>query len=330
MPRSSRTAPVLGGLALVVASAAVVFSATGVSIGNGSLRATATPQPDRVLRLDRSKRFSPDAIPTVARARTTARLGRMTEGRARSRCSASTVNLGTWCLDKSARGTATYAAAGRQCEAVGGYLPTAAELIGAARRVRLSGRLDDHPSMAQIDPAGRDRRELSADLLTTTTGSAAAGSTANPAPSTLQAITVHDNRNQGGFAGGISVAQPERFRCAYVKRQAGPLAAQRVTVRTASGRSARRISATVRTPVKGRLTVLATVKSGKRTIVVGRGTAVVRKAGDRRVTIKPNDASRSRLRPGRRVRVTLRVSLRPASGPPIERTSTQRVRFPRS
>ncbi|MFA4929529.1 MAG: hypothetical protein WC558_13505 [Patulibacter sp.] len=330
MPRPSRTAPVLGGLALTVASAAVVFSATGVSIGDGGLRATAAPQPGGVLRLDGSKRFPPDAIPTVAKAGTTARLGRLTESRARSRCGATMVDLGTWCLDKNVRGTAVYAAAGRQCVAAGGYLPTAGELIGAAGRVRLSGRLDDHPSMALIDAAGHDRRELSADLFTTTTGAAAAGSPANPAPLSLQAVTVYDNRDRGGFAGGVSVARPERFRCAYVKRQAGPLAAQRVTVPTVTGRSARRISATVQTPVAGRLTVLATVTSRKRTIVVGRGTAVVRKAENRRLTVKPTPAARRHLRPGQSVRVRLQVSLRPKSGPPIERTTTQRVRFPRS
>lgn len=330
MPRSSRTASVLGGLALVCASGAVVFSATDISVGNGGLRATKQPEPNRVLRLGADQRFPAEAIPTVAKADTTSQVGRLTEQRARSACSAQMVNLGTWCLDRSARGTATYAAASRQCEAVGGYLPTAAELIGAAPRARLSGRIDDHPSKAQIDPAGHDRRELSSDLFTTTTGSAAAGSHANPAPASLQAVTVYDNGNQGGFAGGVSVATPERFRCAYVKRQAGPAPVQRVSVSKTAGGKARRISATVKAPVAGKLTVLATVTSGRRTIVVGRGTVTVKKAGDRRVTIRPTAAARGRLRPGKTARVRLQTSLRPTSGPVLEVTKSQRIRFPRS
>lgn len=330
MLRSPRTAPVLGGLALLCASTAVVFSAADVSVGDGALRATTKPEPNRVLRLDAAKRFPAEAIPTVAKAKTTGRVGRLTESRARAACSAGTVDLRTWCLDRNVRGTATYTAASRRCEAVGGYLPTAAELIGAAPRVRLSSRVDDHPSMALTDGAGRDRRELSADLFTTTTGSAAAGSPANPTPAGLQAVTVYDNRNRGGFAGGASVATPERFRCAFVKRQAGAAPRQRVTLVTVTGRKARQIDATVRAPAAGRLTVLATVTSGKRTIVVGRGTSTAKKAGDRHVTVRPTAAARGRLRPGRTARVRLQTSLRPTSGPVIESTTAQRVRFPRA
>lgn len=329
MPRSPRTAPVLGGLALLCASAAVVFSVADASVGDGAVRATREPEPNRVLRLGADKRFSADAIPTVAKARTTGRVGRLTERRARIACGPETVDLRTWCLDKGVRGTATYAAASRRCAAVGGYLPTAAELIGAAPRVRLSGRLDDHPSRAQIDPARRDRRELSADLFTTTTGSAAAGSTGNPVPASLQAVTVYDNGDRGGFGGGVSVATPERFRCAYIKRQAGPERAQRVSVVAATGRRARRIQVTVRAPRAGRLTVVATAGSGRRAVVVGRGTSTVRKAGDRRLTVRPTAAARGHLRTERRVRVQLRTTLRPKSGPTIEATTTKRLRFGR-
>jgi hypothetical protein len=77
---------------------------------------------------------------------------------------------------------------------------------------------------------------MSGDLFTTTAGSAAAGSEgvtagsrgnqaqgepdptpmpANPSPETLQYVTVYDNHNHGGFAGGAPVGRPENFRCAY-------------------------------------------------------------------------------------------------------------------
>ena len=38
---------------------------------------------------------------------------------------------------------------------------------------------------------------------------------ANPSPETLDYITVYDNHNMGGFAGGEPVSKPESFRCAY-------------------------------------------------------------------------------------------------------------------
>jgi hypothetical protein len=38
---------------------------------------------------------------------------------------------------------------------------------------------------------------------------------ANPVPGTLDYVTVYDNHNLGGFAGGEPVGQPESFRCAY-------------------------------------------------------------------------------------------------------------------
>jgi hypothetical protein len=56
-------------------------------------------------------------------------------------------------------------------------------------------------------------------VITTTTGSNAGGTFANPAPATLQYVTVYDNGDQGGFAGGVPSGTNERFRCAYLERQ---------------------------------------------------------------------------------------------------------------
>ena len=77
---------------------------------------------------------------------------------------------------------------------------------------------------------------MSGDLFTTTAGPEAAGSEgvtagsrgntstgepdptpapANPEPETLDYVTVYDNHNHGGFAGGAPVTKPESFRCAY-------------------------------------------------------------------------------------------------------------------
>lgn len=165
------------------------------------------------------------------------------------------VDLGTWCLDltsqpvpASAAGQNNYLYAARTCVNAGGWLPTAAQLLGAAAKVKLQSTIDDDPTTSQAEefPSSKkgikDRREMSSDLFTTTAGPEAAGSEgvtegargsgalgepdptpvpAVPLPTTLDYVTVYDNHNQGGFAGGESVGTAENFRCAYAKGSAG-------------------------------------------------------------------------------------------------------------
>jgi hypothetical protein len=110
--------------------------------------------------------------------------------------------------------------------------------------VKLAGTIADARLTASIDvdPTDglRDRREMSATLVTTAAGSRAAGSQgvsegsrgdpragepdpvpqpANPVPETLQYVTVYDNGDRGGFAGSKPVGQPELFRCAFNRAQ---------------------------------------------------------------------------------------------------------------
>lgn len=159
------------------------------------------------------------------------------------------INFGSWCLESSPhavpprdRGKNNYFYATRICAREGGWLPSAAQLIGAARRAPLQSTIDDNPGTSGVEEfpeAERgilDKREMSADLFTTAAGSAAAGSQgvtvgsrgnssigepdpapfpADPQPVTLNYVTVYDNHNLGGFAGGVPVGQPESFRCAY-------------------------------------------------------------------------------------------------------------------
>ena len=115
---------------------------------------------------------------------------------------------------------------------------------GAASRVKLASTIDDVVvnSSPDVDPSDglKDRREMSATLVTTQAGSTAAGSQgvtegshgdpkagepdpvplpANPAPQSLQYVTVYDNRDKGGFAGSKPVSAPETFRCGFIKAQ---------------------------------------------------------------------------------------------------------------
>lgn len=168
-------------------------------------------------------------------------------------CPPDTVDLGTWCLMSSPyqvlpseQGQNNFFWASARCVDLGGWLPSATELIGAASRVKLESTLDDSPLVANVDqdPSNglQDKREMSSTLVTTAAGSDAAGSEgvsatatgnpnlgqpnptpqpADPRPQTLQYVTVYDNHNLGGFAGSQPVSQPENFRCAFEKIPGG-------------------------------------------------------------------------------------------------------------
>lgn len=165
------------------------------------------------------------------------------------------IDLGSWCLEGSTfkvppneAGQNDYFYATQKCVKEGGWLPTAAQLIGAAPEVALKSTIDDDPgtSGASEFPEAangiKDEREMSSDLFTTAAGSRAAGSEgvtagskgvgnlgepdpvplpAEPSPETLDYVTVFDNHNLGGFAGGEPVGKAENFRCAYAKGYQG-------------------------------------------------------------------------------------------------------------
>ncbi len=139
-------------------------------------------------------------------------------------------------------GQNNYFWASQTCVEKGGYLPTAAQLIGAAKRVKLECTINENPDTATVeqDPSVglKDQREMSATLVTTAAGSDAAGSEGvsrrgdrrsahrrtqpcaaprGAGPRTLQYVTVYSNGTKGGFAGSVPVSQPEPFRCAFDK-----------------------------------------------------------------------------------------------------------------
>ncbi len=241
-----------GIAALLVALLALVFAMTSVA-GAGKTPASAAKQKAHkagaVVRLGKNGKIPVSALPVVPRARSANRLGRKTAEDLTGSCAPEQVDLGTWCLDASPYpldnadiGKNDFAWATQHCIDAGGYLPTAAQLIGAAARVKLSSTIDDSPltAVTDIDPSDgtKDKREMSSTLVTTAGGASAAGSEgvtdgsrgdpkqgepdpvplpANPFPETLQYVTVYDNHDDGGFAGSQPVSQPQAFRCAYDK-----------------------------------------------------------------------------------------------------------------
>jgi hypothetical protein len=165
------------------------------------------------------------------------------------------IDMGSWCLEGSTykvppneAGQNNYVYAAQKCVQEGGWLPSAAQLIGAASKAALKSTINDDPGTSgtsEFPEAAngiKDEREMTSDLFTTTAGSAAAGSEgvtagskgvgaigepdpvpmpANPLPETLDYVTVYDNHNLGGFAGGEPVGKAENFRCAYAKGYQG-------------------------------------------------------------------------------------------------------------
>ncbi|HWX96318.1 MAG TPA: hypothetical protein VNZ01_05650 [Solirubrobacteraceae bacterium] len=240
--------------AMVIALIALVLSTTGLADAArhavvsaiGGHPVSTKPYPGGVLLLGSNKKFPVSAIPTVRNA---ARVGGKTAEQLAGTCPPATVDLGTWCMDTAPypltnadAGKNNYVWASKACEAEGGWLPTAAQLIGAASHVKLESTIHDSQLTATVplDPSRGllDQREMSATLVTTEAGSAAAGSEgvsegatgnprqgqanpiplpANPMPESLQYVTVYDNGDKGGFAGSEPVGNPENFRCAFNK-----------------------------------------------------------------------------------------------------------------
>jgi hypothetical protein len=240
--------------AMTVALIALVFSTTGLADAARTAVVSAIsghpvsskPIAGGVLLLGKNRKFPASAIPTVKDA--TRVDGKSAEELAGT-CPATSVDLGTWCvmtapypLSNADAGKNSYIWASKACEAEGGYLPSAAQLLGAAERVKLESTIHDSPLTATInqDPSRglKDEREMSSTLVTTEAGSAAAGSEgvsegatgdprqgqsnpvplpANPLPESLQYVTVYSNGTKGGFAGSEPVGEAQNFRCAFNK-----------------------------------------------------------------------------------------------------------------
>jgi hypothetical protein len=238
--------------AMIVAVVALVFSTTGLA--DAARRAvisaidghpiSTTPHAGGLLVLGRNRKFPASAIPTVKDA---SRVGGKTAEELAGTCPPDTVDLGTWCLDSAPypltnadAGKNNFIWASKACEAQGGWLPSASELVGAAERVKLESTIHDNPDTATVDQDPtrglKDEREMSSTLVTTEAGSAAAGSegvsegatgdprqgqanpipiAADPLPESLQYVTVYSNKQLGGFAGSQPVEEAQNFRCAF-------------------------------------------------------------------------------------------------------------------
>ena len=224
-----------GTVALAISVLALIGSSTGLA--EAARRAVASaidghrisckPYPNGLLTLGRNKKFAAAAIPTVNNAQ---KLGGKSLADLEPSCPPSTVNLGTWCLDTSPypltnaqAGQNNYFFATQACVKEGGYLPTAAQLIGAANRVKLESTIHDNPDTATIDldpSVGlKDQREMSATLVTTAAGSDAAGSEGVSVGATGDPRTGEPDPVSAGGAGALDAA----VRDGLFKRREGRL-----------------------------------------------------------------------------------------------------------
>lgn len=247
MNQLRRLVPVMAALTVTLSLVAVVVAVESDAANQRLPGPSLKPQKFGLLRLDKKAMFPQSVIPTVQKAKQADQLGGKKAGAYRDKCSPQTVKIGTICmmanpypLDNTEVGKNDLFWASAKCAELGGYLPTAPELIGAASYVKLAGRLDDNEVTASLDIDPNDglddRREMSSSLTTTASGGRAAGSLgisdgargdpnagepdpvpvpANPSPETLQYITVYDNADRGGFAGAEPVGSPNLFRCAF-------------------------------------------------------------------------------------------------------------------
>jgi hypothetical protein len=240
--------------AIVIALIALVFSTTGLADAARQAVVSAIaghpistrPHAGGILLLGANRKFPASAIPTVREA---SRVGGRTAEERAGTCPPATVDLGTYCMDtapypltKEQLGKNNFVFASKACQKEGGWLPSAAELLGAAERVKLESTIHDSQLTATVnlDPTRglKDEREMSSTLVTTEAGSASAGFEgvsegatgnprlgqanpiplpANPMPESLQYVTVYSDGQNGGFAGSEPVIDPENFRCAFNK-----------------------------------------------------------------------------------------------------------------
>lgn len=239
---------VLSAAALLVAIAALIFSMNGMAPAAKSSTVAAQARTEKKHKQNERKA-------KLAQKKQIAALSKKISKLADACPISGAIDLGSWCLEGSTfkvpaseAGQNSYFYATQKCVAEGGWLPTAAQLIGAAPKAALKSTIDDDPGTSGAsefpDAANgiKDEREMTSDLFTTGVGARAAGSEgvtagskgvgnigepnpvpmpAEPSPETLDYVTVYDNHNLGGFAGGEPVGKAENFRCAYAKGYQG-------------------------------------------------------------------------------------------------------------
>ena len=138
----------LSAPALLVSLVALVFSMGGLAPAKGGAPAGEWSS------LDKHGKIPARYLPPVKFAKQSKRLGNATKKDLSVDCPIpDAVDLGTWCMQAGLypvppkdTGKNDYIYAAQKCVKEGGWLPSAAQLIGAAPKVKLASKIDDGTS----------------------------------------------------------------------------------------------------------------------------------------------------------------------------------------
>ena len=129
---------VIAWAALTTSVIALIVSASGSAGAAKHTRRASGPRAGQVVKLGKGAKIPASLLPIVAHARNADRVGGQSAASLSPSCSPTTVDLGTWCLmsapyplTNDQLGKNNYFFASQACVAIGGYLPTAGQLIGA-------------------------------------------------------------------------------------------------------------------------------------------------------------------------------------------------------
>lgn len=103
----------------------------------------------------------------------------------------------------------------------------------------------------------------------------------------------------------------------------------KLTLTKATALRGRKLRLTLRPPAAGRISVRATVKSGKRTVTVARASGSAKKASTARLTLEPTRTGKRALKPGRTHRMTFSVTFTSRDGGKVTSTKAFRVKVKR-
>lgn len=103
----------------------------------------------------------------------------------------------------------------------------------------------------------------------------------------------------------------------------------KVSVSTATALKGRALRLTLRPSAAGKVSVNATVKSGKKTVTVARASGSAKKAGTVRLTLKPTSAGKRALKAGRSYSVRFRVTFTAQDGSKVTTSKTVKVKVKR-
>jgi hypothetical protein len=141
-------------------------------------------------------------------------------------------------------------------------------------------------------------------------GSGPGTSTTPTTPTGTTSTTSVPSSSTQPTTGSSAPTTPGPVKPAVVKPASVPV---KVAISRATALSGRRVALAINASAPGKVAVVASVGAGKRRTVVLTGSAVAKASGAVKITLKPTARGRLALRPGRSVRLAVRVTFTDAN-----------------